>query len=180
MAKAQKAESMEETSQKPSGIDDNFAPAPELDDWQDVAAERADGWYLPVEGSWFMGRLLGRYEMKKRDDNGKIRAFYQVLVSKASAKMKVGKGDTATEERVPAAKSAEEAIILAFDERASLEVLAPYADNDGVYDVMVECLGKEPIPGTSKSWWNFKTKVKMRKKGNLPLSSRRVDDDIPF
>lgn len=169
MAKSAKNEESTEP-QVPQAYD----KPPDLSDFQDVTAARADGWFQPEPGAWLMGRLLGRYEMNQLDANGKKRAFYQIRVTQCSAKMIAGKGDDAKE--VPIAKGH----IVAFDERKSLEVLRPYADSDGVYDTFVQSVSKEPIKGTNRTFWRFETKTKTLRPPKTPRASLPTDDDIPF
>jgi hypothetical protein len=148
-------------------------PPTDFDGWQDVSAERSDGWYQPEEGSWFNGILLGRFEMNQLNDDGKRRAFYQVKVRDCSARMMVGKGDDARIENVEKGK------ILAFDERKAMEVIRPHAESDGQYAVFVHCIGKEALD-KKRTFWRFAVKTKTIRAPKTPLRSREVDDDIPF
>jgi hypothetical protein len=147
-----------------------FEKPPEDGAFQELTASDADGWYRPIEGSWFQGRLLGRYEMN--DGKGGKRGFYQVKVKKAAGRMITGKGDDAVE------ISINEGCILAFDERSALKVLQPQAESDGVYDCLITCHGKEDIKG-GKTFWRFSTKVKCLKAPSRPLVTSSLDE-IPF
>jgi hypothetical protein len=146
-----------------------FEKPPELGDYQDVTAERADGWFQPQPGAWLLGRLLGRFEM-----NDGERAFYQVKVQSASAQMMTGKGDDARSVKV------EKGNVVAVDERKALEILRPYAESDGIYSVLIQSVSKDEIKG-GKSFWRFVTKCKALKPPTSPLRAHKAEiGDVPF
>lgn len=157
--------------QPPMPVSD-FAKAPEMgNEYQDLASEQAEGWYQSQPGSWMRVKLLSRVYMRSKD-----RYFYQAKVIDASANMIVGKGDEA--QQVPVTKGA----IIAFDERKALEVLAPYAESDGVFEAFIHCVSKDEIDG-GKTFYRFTVKVRTIKKPSHPIVARKDDDgrdDIPF
>lgn len=167
-----------EESDSDDAPDGEFEAAPsDLDaDYRDVAADRSDGWYEPVKGSWFEGRLIGRFEMSnQKNSDGKPRAYYQARVLRGSGYMKVGKGKDVKRVKY------ERGTLLAFDERKAMESLRPQATSDGVYNVYVEALDKEPVAGTNRTFWKFKVRAKTLRPPKAPLASNTaIDDDIPF
>jgi hypothetical protein len=159
-----------------------------LEGFRDVAPDKADGWFQPAPGAYVLGRLLGRFTMT--GGRKKPRAFYQIRVKQCGAPktsqnpngdvfMVSGKGDDAT--TLPIQKGA----TLAMDERKAFEILAGYADSDGVFDVFVRFIEKVDVAGGEQTFWRCEIRTKQLKAPKHPIraSSARAsddDDDIPF
>lgn len=172
---ASKQEKQETPTPTPTPLE-NQLPS-NLDGWDDVAAQKGDGWARPEKGAWIQGRLTGRFEMRARNDSGKRRAFYQVKVARFSPglKMMVGKGENAETIDVTAGCR------LNVNETTALEDLSPIATSDGVFDVFIRWLQKEDLGGGSTFWRMEVKKKTIRPPSPVQVGTRRAEnDDIPF
>lgn len=162
-----------------------------LDGFKDVQPDKADGWFQPAAGAFILGRLLGRFVMASRaGSKRKPRAFYQIKVKQAGAPkspknpngdvyMVSGKGDDA--ETLPVQRGN----TIAMDERKALEILAGYADSDGVFDVFVRTVEKIDVAGGEQTFWRCEVRMKQLRAPSHPIrstspSSADADDEIPF
>ncbi len=146
-----------------------------------VGRERGDGWFIKEAGAILHGRLLGRFLGKQQDDDGKYQAVYQVKVITPCKAMFTD--DKKEKHEVMLEKGQ----IVNIGEHKALEDLAPYAADGGVYDVWIQYISEDPIPGTKRTFWkvqgpNLKTLRAARRPHQAVVGDRPVEDnsEIPF
>jgi hypothetical protein len=138
------------------------------DDYQLVTPMEGDQlWWKPAEGAVVHGRILGRFE-RKGGDGG---AFYQIKVEKLKGRDTLvkaisGKGDEAKTIDVTPGQ------VINVDERSAIANLAPLAESDGVFNMLLHCHGKVKISG-GKTFWRMSCGSKVIKPPSIPLSLSR-------
>lgn len=156
-----------------------------------VGREKGDGWLIKNEGTVVHGRLLGRFQMKQKNDDGDYRVYYQVkLMTSCKAMWQDPEDKEKKEERqLPVGA------ILNIDEHTALEDLGPRTRDGGIYDVWWKYVNKSKLPGGgNRTFWNLKgpllkvIKAPTRHPDPVPSAgpggekrgSNVEGDDIPF
>jgi hypothetical protein len=128
--------------------------------FRSVISARADGYFRVDEGAWIQGVIVGRYP--KKDDPG---FYYQLRLTRPC--LTVQKRDDDGQYYNTNAAVGE---LISIDERASMEGLAPAADDPNtIAEACVIFKRKVKIPNTKRTFWESKCGVKFLKKSDLPF-----------
>ena len=164
MAKSSKQGSKEG---KKSNGEPNSLPA----GFESVTPDDADRtWLRKTAGCVVHGVLKGRYKKPKRG------YFYQIMLLSPAPAIK-GRGEEAE------SFEAERGSTLNVDESTALEVLAPFCEDGGRYEVYIRFLEKIELEG-GNSFWRTQVGKKVLSPPTRSVPKKKEEDedmsDVPF
>ncbi len=156
-----------------------------------VGREQGDGWLVKGPGAVVSGRIIGRFVMKGRGDDGKQRAFYQIRLNDLAGVYSGTKNQSALKGTKKDPDDQDEnldvelttGMIVNVGEHKALEDLSPYTRDGGVYDVWFRYVSEDKIPNTRHTFWRVKGPVIKTLKPATRRPTRAAADEgeeIPF